>query len=90
MSIPTGNGWSRCPPGELTRLASRLSGRRWIGLLLKVAASLVTLALVVGVGWAVTSYLAGPSGYHPSGAPCGGAPVEPCHPVPAPAPDAEP
>ena len=47
MSVPTVDGWVRCPPGELGRLGTRLRRRRLFRLGLG-AAAVVLVVVVLG------------------------------------------
>ncbi len=77
MAGPTRDGWIRCPPGELDRLAERLRGRRRWRLLLTAGAALVTAAIVgTGLGAAILG--------RPSAGTVAQPPSNGCHPAPQP------
>jgi hypothetical protein len=56
MTIPTQNGWVRCPQGELGRLAVRLRVRYLLRVSLGVAAALVGAGLALGAAYLVSDW----------------------------------
>jgi len=74
MTEPTNNKWVPCPPGELSRLATRLRRRRRGRAVLTAAAALMAAGGVSGVVWLAVT-LASHARENNQG---------PCHPAPTP------
>jgi hypothetical protein len=86
MSIPSHDGWTRCPPGTFRRLAVNLAARRvrqlWLTGLGWAAAALVAAAVTWQAADAVAHHYSGGSA---GGSGCGATPCGTSGPCPTPA-----